>query len=1490
MNSPGDMEGANDALFERLARGEAGAMEEVCRRYGERVMRIARRRLRDELRGRLETADLAQEAMVAVIRRAPRYRFESEGAFLGWVNRLVEETIIDAARRFRAARRSSRKEVPLDQALEAADPRGERPSQIFERGETSDRILMALAGLRPSDRQVVTSRLFLKLGWKDVALAMGTTREAAQMRYRRARQRLASVLLKRGGVRTDPAGRIRSRGTAGRFLALWIAVSTAVLPGCGWVPALVGTLVAKSGGGSKEKPPAAPRPETLRRGAGPYQVLKNEPVGLGAGRFLPEENGDFLPLGAAVIYRDERLVTFFRGDGTGRLIEGESVLVNGESAVALAAVPAPRGSPWGLLVATKNTLEWIRWDQGLKVSLVALEGVEDPGRRLTVGDLDGDGSPDAAVSSFGNGWVEVFRVPWAGEPFRSLGPPLRLPGPPSDLSAGDFFPDPERRSDLAVLVEEGNTNSILLYVARSGEVGIFCDAPDATTGPLTDQTFSLSKAADLALDPDGNLSGQVPEIPQDPPAPVRFDLNGDGTTDLAYTRDDGTGTILFSRVPCDAQTTPDLSCLAACGTSPFPPSCPTPCGWKWNLSMQNRGGGHFSPAATGLVLLRLPDPDPTFKARAAYGRATSDAMLEAVVASYFTPNGKDFEKMVSYPLPGGGLGLASGDLNGDGWTDLIATAGKEGTYSLVTFLANPPGDDPADDGVRAAPFHVPFASTAGETPRTVSSPMDCAFGHAAADAAEPFLAAVDNANREVVVEYLEMADGLLWVIREERYPDLGGRPWSLVIRDFDGDGDDDIVVSAYDRIHLLRNRGRSQGPRFAAEEYRFGDLIRRDPGVAEEIRLDPSYLEKNFAAVKINQNVSAGPLDGTFAADLVIPFTSKASGLLVIRNGLPSGDVRFYPMKISPSQVAIANLDDDGALDLLVILNDPANLVQFFLGDPADPGTFIDEDPDPRSVPPGLQPIQDSRRRSGFQWVETDNAPLARGTSSEGWPRARWVIGINDYYAVAYFNSPSAEERFNFESPEKPPKVIYSGEDPESVMVYDLFGTGDMANDIAIVDENRDAVVLLRGTDTPGVWFQESTLLTAGLPQRIVPFEIEAHCFLALDSRSQQEIVVYQRDCSVAPCTYQNVGTLPLRRPDLTGPRTGMALAPCPGGGYVAALAGEDEEDIRRAKGEFFLDLLEFPGSGVDLAGIGSLGASGMNRLMITDPKSQDPLHRGVLLTDVDRNGRLDLLTFDPGSREVYLRPGIEGEPPRLEVALDESDGPLIDWNVAAVEGDSTWIAITTEKRAFLLSIDTHLDATLEWKSRKTYGRILQGACGWRGRGKDPRADLFFAVLEEDGISVEAPAAGEPAIDPILRIEGSSKIGRIGVRDLDGDGLDDLAVVDGLAMRVYLASGKKGHLFSGKPRCVVSLPRFTDPVDLVFLKANGDGWIDIGYGARDGAVFVFLGNGRGAFGDPAELHAAPDLEALRAADLDGDGIDEILAAVGAPGLIILPGR
>jgi RNA polymerase sigma factor (sigma-70 family) len=183
-----------DGLFERLARGERGAIEEVCRIYGDRVASIARRKIWKRLRRRLETADVAQDAMVEILRLPPGERFDSEAAFLAWVHRVVEHRIQSAARYFCAERRRADREVSRRSSWSLADPQAARPSELMQANEAAERMSVALAGLSSEDRQIVTSRLLLKLPWKKVAASMEISPAAAQMRYLRARQRLSAVL------------------------------------------------------------------------------------------------------------------------------------------------------------------------------------------------------------------------------------------------------------------------------------------------------------------------------------------------------------------------------------------------------------------------------------------------------------------------------------------------------------------------------------------------------------------------------------------------------------------------------------------------------------------------------------------------------------------------------------------------------------------------------------------------------------------------------------------------------------------------------------------------------------------------------------------------------------------------------------------------------------------------------------------------------------------------------------------------------------------------------------------------------------------------------------------------------------------------------------------------------------------------------------------------------------------------------------------------
>jgi RNA polymerase sigma factor (sigma-70 family) len=191
-------EGAvGEELFQGVARSESWAIDEVCRRYGPRVAAMVRPRMWRRLRRRLETADLAQEAMAEIARQVPGVNFSSEADFLRWTAAVVEHKVLQAARRWAARSRAGRA-VPIDACREAADPLAETPSRLYRRREDAEKISEALAGLAQDDRRIVIARLLLGLRWPEVAASLGTTIPAAQMRLQRARGRLVKALRRSG--------------------------------------------------------------------------------------------------------------------------------------------------------------------------------------------------------------------------------------------------------------------------------------------------------------------------------------------------------------------------------------------------------------------------------------------------------------------------------------------------------------------------------------------------------------------------------------------------------------------------------------------------------------------------------------------------------------------------------------------------------------------------------------------------------------------------------------------------------------------------------------------------------------------------------------------------------------------------------------------------------------------------------------------------------------------------------------------------------------------------------------------------------------------------------------------------------------------------------------------------------------------------------------------------------------------------------------------
>jgi RNA polymerase sigma-70 factor (ECF subfamily) len=131
-------------LLERVQAGEAGAFDELVRRYLRPAYAIAYRVLKQ----REDAEDVAQEALVATLETI--HRFDTGRPFGPWLYRIVMNRALNARKS-----RSIRAAEPVAEDVVAP---GESPEQASERSEARDRLDRALATL--PERQALIVRLF----------------------------------------------------------------------------------------------------------------------------------------------------------------------------------------------------------------------------------------------------------------------------------------------------------------------------------------------------------------------------------------------------------------------------------------------------------------------------------------------------------------------------------------------------------------------------------------------------------------------------------------------------------------------------------------------------------------------------------------------------------------------------------------------------------------------------------------------------------------------------------------------------------------------------------------------------------------------------------------------------------------------------------------------------------------------------------------------------------------------------------------------------------------------------------------------------------------------------------------------------------------------------------------------------------------------------------------------------------------------------------
>ena len=175
--------------------GDESALAQLCGAYAERVRRIIRLRMGSELRSKLESMDIVQDAMMAALRGLDRFTYRSEGDFLRWLCGIAENQIRGNLDRFHAAKRDMRREAPLNRGAAGTESRPPAaagpivtttPSAIFSRSEDLDKLERALDALRPEHREVVVLAKVEGHSYKEIAVRLDKSPEAVGMLLSRA--------------------------------------------------------------------------------------------------------------------------------------------------------------------------------------------------------------------------------------------------------------------------------------------------------------------------------------------------------------------------------------------------------------------------------------------------------------------------------------------------------------------------------------------------------------------------------------------------------------------------------------------------------------------------------------------------------------------------------------------------------------------------------------------------------------------------------------------------------------------------------------------------------------------------------------------------------------------------------------------------------------------------------------------------------------------------------------------------------------------------------------------------------------------------------------------------------------------------------------------------------------------------------------------------------------------------------------------------------
>jgi RNA polymerase sigma-70 factor (ECF subfamily) len=182
--------------------GDESALNQLWSVYGARVHWIMRLRMGGELRSKLESMDLAQDALLSALGGLGNFTYRNEGDFLRWLSTIAENRLRDNLDKLHADKRDIRKEARLDNNGPTATggfvaPPSPidvtTPSVIMSRKEELEKLEKAIDILKPEYREVIVLTKIEGLSYKEISPRIGKSDEAVRKLVSRAMASLTSV-------------------------------------------------------------------------------------------------------------------------------------------------------------------------------------------------------------------------------------------------------------------------------------------------------------------------------------------------------------------------------------------------------------------------------------------------------------------------------------------------------------------------------------------------------------------------------------------------------------------------------------------------------------------------------------------------------------------------------------------------------------------------------------------------------------------------------------------------------------------------------------------------------------------------------------------------------------------------------------------------------------------------------------------------------------------------------------------------------------------------------------------------------------------------------------------------------------------------------------------------------------------------------------------------------------------------------------------------